>query len=117
MKVYIYKGCDTCRKAIKWLEAQGFDYEPLPIRETPPAVEELQRMLKFYDGEVKRLFNTSGRDYREMDVKSKFGVLSEDALLQLLAEHGNLIKRPFLLSERHGLVGFKEAEWAVLRSA
>ena len=116
MKVYIYKGCDSCHKALKWLNAQGLSYESLPIRETPPSIEELQRMLEFYAGEIKRLFNTSGRDYREMNIKSKLGILPEHALLQLLSEHGNLIKRPFLLSKQHGLVGFKEAEWAALKS-
>jgi len=115
MKVYTYTGCDACRKAIKWLDAQGFDYAPLPIRETPPSLAELRQMLEYYDGEIKRLFNTSGRDYREMDVKSKIGEWSEDALLELLAANGNLIKRPFLLGKQFGRLGFKEAEWAELR--
>ena len=35
-KVYEYKGCSTCRKALKWLEAQGIEYKAVPIRETPP---------------------------------------------------------------------------------
>ena len=111
MKVYAYKGCDSCRKAIKWLEAQGHAAEVLAIRETPPSVEELKTMLRHYNGDIKKLFNTSGRDYREMNIKEKLAASSEDELLQLLSGNGNLIKRPFLIGESIGLVGFKEALW------
>jgi len=34
--------------------------------------------------------------------------------IALLAQHGKLIKRPFLLSNHGGAVGFKEAEWQAL---
>ncbi|HCR30541.1 MAG TPA: ArsC family transcriptional regulator, partial [Opitutae bacterium] len=45
LKVYSYKGCDGCRKALKWLDAKGIDYENVAIRETPPANRELETML------------------------------------------------------------------------
>ena len=42
VKVYAYKNCDTCRKAAKWLVAQGIAFKEVPIRETPPTVAELR---------------------------------------------------------------------------
>ena len=111
MKIYTYKNCSTCKKAVKWLDAQGLSYEELPIRETPPKEAELKAMLNYYDGETKKLFNTAGGDYRKMDMKNRLPKLSETEVFELLTTYGNLVKRPFLLGAEFGAVGFKEAEW------
>ena len=38
--------------------------------------------------------------------------MPECAALDLLAARGNLVKRPFVLGDGFGLVGFKEAQWS-----
>jgi arsenate reductase len=38
--------------------------------------------------------------------------MAGDDALELLASRGNLVKRPFLLADDFGLVGFKEVDWA-----
>ncbi len=111
IKLYTYSKCSTCRKAIKWLEAQGLAYEEHPIRETPPRTGELKRMLKAYNGELKKLFNTSGGDYREQKLGPKLPTMSDREAIALLAENGNLVKRPFVLGEGVSLVGFSEPLW------
>ena len=68
-------------------------------------------MLLFYEGNIKKLFNTSGKDYREMNLKEKIGNVSQADLLELLHKNGNLIKRPFVIQKAKGWVGFKEKEW------
>lgn len=111
MRIYTYTQCSTCRKAVKWLQEQGIRFEEIPIREQPPSPEELRRMLSFQEGEIKRLFNTSGGDYRELQLGRRLPSLSVDEAIALLAAKGNLVKRPFLLSKHGGLVGFKPEEW------
>ncbi len=111
LKVYTYANCSTCREATKWLRDQGFAFEERPIRETPPGREELARMLAAYDGEVRRICNTSGRDYRELGLGEKLASLGTDAVLGLLEHNGNLVKRPFLLGPAVSLVGFDPAAW------
>ena len=71
-------------------------------------------MLSHYDGDIKKLFNTSGQDYRALDMKAKLPGLNDDEALELLSNNGNLIKRPFLLTEAVGTVGFKEEQWLQL---
>ena len=79
--VYTYAKCSTCRNAVKWLRAEGIDFEEKPIRESPPTPAELKRMLAFQVGALKRLFNTSGGDYRELKLGSKLPDMTEqDAL-------------------------------------
>ena len=111
MKVYIYEKCGTCRKALKWLDERGIEYQTVSIRETPPSKTVLKKMLKAKDGQRKKLFNTSSKDYREPEVKDRLPSLSTDEAIALLASRGNLVKRPFVLSDDVALVGFKEDEW------
>lgn len=69
-------------------------------------------MLKIYNGELKRLFNTSGMQYRELNLKESLPTMSEAEAIELLAGNGMLVKRPFLLDgDKTGLLGFKQAEW------
>lgn len=112
LKVYTYANCDTCRRAVKWLRAHGLKFAEHPIRETPPSVAELRTMLAAQGGELRRLFNTSGRDYREQKLSEKLPAMTEAAVLALLNGNGNLVKRPFLLGDKVALVGFDEAAWA-----
>lgn len=116
LKVYAYSGCGTCRKARKFLEENGIAHKLLPIRETPPSLEELKRMLAAYGGELRRLFNTSGRDYRSLGLGAKLPAMNESEALALLASNGNLVKRPFVIGEGASLVGFKPDEWEALRT-
>lgn len=111
-KLYGYKGCDSCRKAIKWLRAQEVEFEEIAIRESPPTREELSAMLEARGGELRALFNTSGKDYRELGLKDHIGAMSFNEAADLLSQNGNLVKRPFLIGDGVGLVGFKEPEWS-----
>lgn len=113
LTVYTYKNCDTCRKAAKWLAAQGLAFEERPIRETPPSLSELRVMLGHLGGERRRLCNTSGADYRAEKLGEVLDSLPEPDFLARLAANGNLIKRPFLLRSTPplGLVGFNETAW------
>ncbi|MBF0275589.1 MAG: arsenate reductase family protein [Nitrospinae bacterium] len=111
LKVYQYKKCSTCVKALKFLKAKGIDFIEIDITETPPGKEELKKMLAFQKGEIKKLFNTSGVVYREMNLSKRMKELSENEAIELLSSNGKLIKRPFLLTETLGVVGFKEEEW------
>ena len=113
MKLYQYPKCSTCRKATKFLNENDVEFVSIDITEQPPTVDELNAMLSSYDGEIRKLFNTSGVQYRELNMKEKLPVMSADQAVELLSGNGKLIKRPFLLNEAgKGIVGFKEADWS-----
>jgi arsenate reductase (glutaredoxin) len=117
IRVYAYDKCSTCRDALKFLAARGIQPEVIPIRERPPTKADLKRMLEYLGGELRRLFNTSGQDYKALNMKDKLPGMSGTEVLDLLSRNGNLVKRPFLLTKNAGAVGFKEDEWlTVIRS-
>ncbi len=111
-KIYGYPKCSTCRKAQKFLNDKEIGYEVFDITVTPPTKKELKDMLQVYGGAIKKLFNTSGVQYRELGLSKKIDSMDEEALLDLLSKNGKLVKRPFLLIDKKAVcVGFKEDEW------
>lgn len=111
LRFYAYKGCDSCRKARKWLLAHDVEFVEIAIRETPPSLAELQQALDAH-GSIRPLFNTSGMDYRQLGMKDKLPTMSDAEALSMLADNGNLIKRPFVIGDDVSLVGFKEPLWS-----
>jgi arsenate reductase len=114
LKVYTLSNCGSCRAATKWLRGRGIAFEELAIRETPPTDAELRSALAAQGGEVRKLFNTSGQDYREQNLAVKLPGLSVPAALKLLRGNGRLVKRPFLIGDGRALVGFNEKAWATV---
>lgn len=113
MLIYTYKNCSTCKKALAYLNELGREIENKPIRDTPPSINELRIALAAVGGNIKRLFNTSGQDYRRLNIKETLEGMSDQDALTLLASNGNLIKRPLLIDTNRALVGFKPEEWSL----
>lgn len=83
----------------------------MDVVKEPPTKEELEEMYKRSGLEIKKFFNTSGKKYRELNLKDVVKVESDDKLLDILASDGMLIKRPIFDAGEAVLIGFKEAEW------
>ena len=88
VKLYGIKACDTCRKALKSLEAGGFAPEFHDVRDAPLSVETLQAFLNVLGSD---LLNTRSTTWR--------GLSEEDRAqepLPLLQAHPTLMKRPVI---------------------
>ena len=111
-----YPKCSTCKKAKKWLDDHGVNYEDRHIVEDNPTAEELKAWHKRSELPLRRFFNTSGMLYRELGIKKRFeeGMTDEEAF-DLLATNGMLVKRPLIVGKDFVLVGFKEAQWETLK--
>ena len=110
-----YPPCSTCKKAKNWLDQHGIAYVDRHIKENNPSYEELKAWLETSNLPVKKFFNTSGMQYRALELKDKLPGMSVEEQLQLLSTDGMLVKRPILITENHKiLVGFKESEWEAL---
>ena len=112
VKVYCYSKCSTCKKALKWLEENGVEHEVIDIKTDNPDEEALRRYHKMSGLPLKRFFNTSGMQYRDLGLSKKLPEMSDDEQFALLATDGMLVKRPLLIGDGFVLTGFKEPEWA-----
>ena len=115
MLLLIYPNCSTCKRACSWLSGQGREVEIRDIKENNPSEEELRRWHAMSGLPLKRFFNTSGKTYRELDLKNRLPEMSEDEQFALLASDGMLVKRPLLVGETGVCPGFKEDIWANLK--
>ena len=112
--IYTLAQCSTCRAAVRWLEQRGIAFVEKPIRATPPSVGELRTMLARQPGGLRRLFNSSGQEYRALGLAQRMPRMNEAEALVLLAGNGSLVKRPFLLGPGVALVGFDEKQWSAI---
>lgn len=111
MKVLVYRKCSTCQKALKWLDAHGISFEERAMVEEHPTYEELKEWYEKSGMPLKKIFNTSGNLYKQMNLKDKLKDMSEEEQLKLLATDGMLVKRPLVVGTDFVLTGFREKEW------
>ncbi len=112
MKLYQYNKCGSCRKAVDWMTGNEIKFDSFPIRDCPPSREELRALLDSHKGQIKKLFNTSSRDYRVPEIKERIPTMTELEIIELLHQNGNLNKRPILLGQGIFLQGFNEEAWS-----
>ena len=111
MKVLCYSKCTTCKKALAWLEEQGIAYDLRDIKGENPSAEELELWWKMSGLPLKKFFNTSGLQYKALNLKDKLPAMSDEEQIALLASDGMLVKRPLLVADDYVLTGFRQAEW------
>jgi arsenate reductase len=112
IEVFHYPKCDTCRKALKWLDERDIAHTRVDIVEHPPSVAKLEKALQLAGVELRKLFNTTGQSYRGGGWKDKLATISKADALAALSRDGKLIKRPLVLGRDLALIGFDAAEWA-----
>ena len=106
-----YPKCSTCQRAKKWLDENDVIYTERHIKEDNPTAKELKTWYEKSCLPLKRFFNTSGLQYKALQLKDKLPTMSEEEQLALLATDGMLVKRPLLVGDNFVLTGFKEADW------
>lgn len=98
MRVYCLKTCDTCRKAIKALDAAGIAYDLADVRSDGIAAADIAAILA---GHGPRAINRASTTWRG---------LSEAERAQppeaLLAAHPTLLKRPAIFAVGQWFVGW-----------
>lgn len=118
LRVHGIKSCETCRKARKWLDEQGVEYEWTDLREYPPERATIEQWLGAVGAEA--LVNRRSTTWRGLAEDRRPGLDSQE-IVDLLLESPTLIKRPlFERAEKGGVeyrVGFGQAQrkWLLQR--
>lgn len=98
--IYHLKNCDTCKKAIKSLEAAGKDLTKIDVRADGVHPDDLAKFANAVGFE--KLLNTRSTTWRELNDADKANVGIEKAL-KLMGEHPTLIKRPVIIDAKGGI--------------
>ena len=110
LTVYGIKQCDTCRKALKWLDGQGIDHRFHDFRVEGLPEDLLQTWLTSPSAD--KLVNRRSTTWRQLSDEQR--ELEGEALLGLLLEHPTLIKRPVFVIDDIVAIGFNPNDLAGL---
>ena len=114
LKVYGLKNCDTCRKALKWLQSGNIEHQFLDIKKAGFSVSDLNRWLSILGHE--QLINRRGTSWRKIDPSIQES-LSELNAASLVMSEPALMKRPiFDDGKKLLLCGFKNEQQDILKS-
>ena len=105
MQIICYKKCGTCRKLEKNLQIANIDYEYREIDIENPQVDEIRLWHEKSKLDIKHFFNSSGKIYRELNLKDKLKSMSLEDKYTLLASNGMLVKRPIILYDDEFYIG------------
>jgi Spx/MgsR family transcriptional regulator len=109
ISLYGIPNCDTVKKARKWLEAKGLDYDFHDYKKEGADPAKLRAWVAAKGWEV--LLNRRGTTFRKLSDEEKSDIDAAKAIT-VMAEHNSTIKRPVLEHDGGLLVGFNEAEWS-----
>lgn len=110
VKVWGIKNCNSVKKALKFLDFKGVEYEFIDYRETPPSLQEINQWVNQVG--IEAVLNTKGATYRSLKMAKQNPSL--DKKVEWMSKYPMLIKRPILEQGEKILFGFKEEEYEEL---
>ena len=110
IQIYGIPNCDTIKKARKWLEANGLDYDFHDYKKEGADPAKLARWADECGWEC--LLNRRGTTFRKLPEDDKADIDRAKAL-KLMEAHPSMIKRPVVehADGQRVLVGFTQSEW------
>jgi Spx/MgsR family transcriptional regulator len=103
------KNCDTIKKARKWLEIEGIEYQFHDYKKDGLTAEMLNSWIADLGWEA--LVNKRGTTWRKLpeDVKES---IDQASAIEIMLENTSIIKRPLLVDDANNkLLGFKVEDY------
>ena len=95
--------CSKSRGALELLQSRGIEPEVVYYLETPPSPAQLRELLRMLGLPARELLRKGEDAYRELGLDD--ASLSEDALIEAMAEHPKLIERPVFVNGGRAVIG------------
>lgn len=102
-KIYGIKNCDTMKKAFKWLDEKGVEYNFHDYKKEGIDEEVLKKTIDEFGWE--NVINRRGTTWRKLpkDVQS---TMDEKKAVNIALENPSIIKRPLLIHNEETVLGF-----------
>lgn len=111
MIVYGIPNCNTVKKALTWLDENGFRYEFHDFKKKGITAEKLTDWCTAFGSE--KVLNKKGSTWRKLTEEEQEQTLSKAGAISILRKYTSAIKRPVI--EKNGkavLIGFDEVAYA-----
>lgn len=103
LSVYGLPNCDSTRKALKWLKANGITHNFIPVNDISKA--QVSKWLK----ENGKILNRQSTTWRSLSEEEK--ILGDSDPAKLIMAKPTLLKRPVIESGERMITGFNEKEY------
>ena len=101
--IFTLKSCDTCKKALKWLDSEGIAYQNHDVRADGLSRQKITDIVQAVGWEV--ALNRRSTTWRQLEEGRKADVDAQKAV-DLIEEHPTLLKRPVFVVGDTMVVGF-----------
>ena len=105
IQIFGIKNCDACRKAVKWMETEGFKYKFNDLRFDELKMSIINNWIQNIG--VETLLNRRSTTWRSVPNKIKEN-LDDQRTAQLMKEFPTLIKRPVFKIGSKFCVGYTQ---------
>lgn len=109
MKLYGIRNCDTVKKARKWLDDHGIEYQFHDFKKDGLTSEKLSQWEQTAGWET--LLNKRGTTWRKLPDEVR-DTISAQSAHQIMLENPSIIKRPVVERGEDVSVGFNADDWA-----
>lgn len=103
VKIYHNPRCSKSRQTLQLLQQQGIEPEIIEYLKTPPTTAELEDILQKLDMEPRELMRKNEAEYKSTGMNNT--ELSNDALINGMANTPKLIERPIVLANGKAAIG------------
>ena len=106
--------CDTCKRILKEIDADKYDFTMQDIKTTPVTEKQLD-MLKKKTGSYEALFSKRTQLYKSLSLANK--TLTEEDYKTYLLEHYTFLKRPVIIYNNEVFVGSEKKTVEAVKEA
>ncbi len=106
--LYGIKNCDTVKKARKWLDQQGADYQFHDFRETPITQRQVKAWIEQLGWDT--VVNKRSTSWKQLSEEQR-NSMNESSAIAAIMENPTLVKRPLLDRDGEFSVGFNASTY------
>lgn len=114
MIVYGIPNCNTVKKAMTWLNENGFKPEFHDFKKKGVTPEKLNEWCDIFGWE--KVLNKQGTTWKKLDVNEQKVIVDKESAIAVLLNHTSAIKRPVVeVNGKAVLIGFNEVDYSGLK--
>lgn len=95
--------CSKSRQALELLQQRGITPQIIQYLDTPPTVEELERILSLLAMEPRELMRRDEAEYQQLQLDNP--ALERRQLISAMQAHPRLIQRPIVINGDKAVIG------------
>lgn len=95
--------CSKSRQALELLQQRGVTLQIVEYLDTPPTLEELERILSLLALEPRELMRRDEAEYKQLQLDNR--ALDRQQLIAAMQAHPKLIQRPIAINGNKAVIG------------